>query len=443
MALAAAGQRTGRPDMVSMTPCDFCARNKLDCRWVLPSANGEMLFGVVPLSEPPPTTSSLVGSSDLSGISSLLDADSAAVTIMEEGTFTVPDEEPLDSSVDLSFLAARQLASPGLSTSPAPLYPFGLGPVTSFPSFCHHQYDSQSPILPQIAPLFPQAIPSASSYALSSIPPSISAFEPAPALPSNDCLYWLLSCFWTFHGAELSRNVPIHRTKFLKTAWAADGEASPLLWMILWGTTIILDSPANKFNWSHPDLTPSAKAAIRERARLALIGGLTRATSDLAAIETADVQLASGFLSRTARRVVPVLQSLVLGMFFYERSHGNRHMISIVSLIIKLSAVSAHTLKAWIVNVTNLVQVGQLAEIGPAGPGNEPYPEVERWIENHAIDPPFSYDASLLASIKSPAQLKAMSIQDQDDVVLLAEYAACFLCGYGVDAWAADILGIP
>lgn len=277
------------------------------------------------------------------------------------------------------------------------------------------------------------------------VPQTLSPLDHSGAiLPSSDCLQWLISRFWNFHG-EMGRNIPIHRPKFLRFAWSSSGESSPLLWILLWGTTVFLDTPANRHGWQHSELTLSAKAAIRERARASLMAGLQTATADLAAIENGSVPLTHASFSKTARQLVPVLQGLTLGMLFYERAGGARNMVALVSLIIRLGAVSAQALKGWIVRVSALVSKDSVTPTTPDEQGSPlgETEELERWIREHGLEPPFQRDLSLAASMKSPSQLRLLGPQEQEDVVLLAEYAACFFFAYGVDAWAADLLGIP
>lgn len=446
-------------DAVTMTPCDFCTRNRLECRWPLLSGSGETVLAST-------APSPVIAPTAIGSVSRAL-ATSNGVSLgnMENEDPKMRDVRILDSAVGLNFmpnsatfteptggthalavagagnanqvLAARYFGTSVMDTGfggQAPLSPIGFAPGISY-----DQLRGVPGLGFWTSPMpTPMAGGSANSPILT-VPRPLSAFEAAQTLPSTDCLYWLLGCFWTFHG-EMGRSVPIHRAKFLRSAWTPEGESSPLLWILLWGTTVFLDSPINRYRWGHPELTASAKAAIRERARAALVAGLQIATSDLAALETTDVEMPPAFLSRIAQRLMPVLQSLILGMLFYERAGGNRNMIALVSLVIKLGALSSQALKPWITRVTALVNDDRPPE---ARSPREELSEVDRWIESRSLEPPFPHQYSLLASMKTPSLLTTLAYQDQEDIVLLAEYAACFFFAYGVDAWAADILGIP
>jgi hypothetical protein len=271
------------------------------------------------------------------------------------------------------------------------------------------------------------------------VPHAISFFDPVGPLPSFDCINWLISCFWEFH-ADNGRNVAIHRARFLSTAWSPSGESSPLLFIILWGTTVYLDGKTNKFGWSHPELTLPAKLALRERARLALVGGLQTVSADLATLEMAPKAVPQAVLSAVAARVVPMLQGLVLAMLFYEKAGGQRNMVALVNLIVRMGILATSALRVWTEGASLLVR-GNNGQRG-RGSDSEDRHGVESWMKRYGVRPPFPIDQSLLVnSTKSPQELSMLAKPDQDDVILLTEFVSCHFYAYAVDAWAADLLG--
>lgn len=442
-------------DPVGMTPCDFCTRHSLECRWP------ELDSSIPDLPKAAAKRKPFVRVKKTTGQPIVPRAESDILDLVPAAA---GQQQPELTLAGPPIVPARVVSAP-------PAINFGFGPPFLYanngtggmlsPMLVPNMYSQQVPanyLVSTPPPLSPghtypsmdlqislggsadlglaYSQPTASPTAFHQIPRPVSAI--GATLPSSDCLQWLLSRFWLFHS-DMGRNIPIHRPKFLRSAWTSSGDSLPLLWILLWGTTVFLDTPVNRHNWSHPELNIYTKTAIRERARIALIAGLQEATSDLAAIEAAQFAVPREALLTTVRRLVPVLQGLTLGMMFYEKTGGTRNMVALVSLVIRLGAVSAQALKSWINGVSPLLQRDPAAPF----PVAEPAPVIEQWLRDHNVTPPLPRNLSLAASNKTPLEFARLSAEQQDEVILLAEYSACFFFAYGVDAWAADFLGTP
>lgn len=260
-----------------------------------------------------------------------------------------------------------------------------------------------------------------------------------PPLPSTDCINWMISTFFEFH-VDMGRNVAINRAHFLTAAVEPSGETSPCFWILLWGTTVLLDKdPSNSNQFYHPELNAATRKAIADQARTALLVGLQAISSDMCMIEEGLLPTDPAHLSLVARRIIPMLQGLILGMLFYERAGGTRNMVALVALIIRLGTLASTTLKNWIVHVTQLTQV----DGPPEGRLHDGNPEIEEWLARHGMASLLPAQLSLAYRTKSAAELALLPVQDLEDVLLLGEFASCFFYADGLEVWGADLLGTP
>jgi len=62
-------------------------------------------------------------------------------------------------------------------------------------------------------------------------------------------------------------------------------------------------------------------------------------------------------------------------------------------------------------------------------------------MQAYDVRPALPREQSLIWTIKSNGQLGMLPEYDQDNIILLAEFASCSFYAYGVDAWASDLLG--
>lgn len=307
-----------------------------------------------------------------------------------------------------------------------------------------------------------------------SIPQPMSPFDPSTPLPSSDCIFWMVKRFWARYD-DMGRSAVIQRRRFLDTCLSSSGMGSPLLWVVLWGACVFWEKdskdPEGRVVPWHPELTPRAKQAIVDRARMVLVGGLYQVLADLAVMESGNAVVpeegggeawnwatngggaASSALlagptspeslklfrrqAETAKRIVPILQSLVLGINFSEKAGGDKLMVSLVSLSVKVAKCAATALKSWI-----RTMVARLTKETNAELGTPPeLLEMEAWLQRQGISTPFPFSESLCASLMHPATLNSLSHEEKGEIVLLAEFCATYYYCMGCDCWAADVIG--
>lgn len=445
-ACVGAEPRSQNGTVVGMTSCAFCTKHGLECRWatldkeLTKAGSGDKgrkhNDGAIQL---PLNNVNEVPASAFRNPEPIASAPAVVPTVNQLfGT-------GLGFELDLSAVLGPAPVAPLLGSTVLPSHsPWSLPEADAFSDF------SPTSATPRFFP-FDVSLGTTQSGSAApddgSVDGSYSSISPrplpdiawGPPLPSTECLNWLITTFFDFH-AEMGRNVAINRARFLAAAVGPSGDASPSFWILLWGTTVLLDKDSwNRNHFQHPDLNISAKRAIVERSRTALFAGLQSLTSDMAALGSQNRPSDIAEQSAMARRIVPLLQGLILGMLFYERAGGTRNMVALVSLIIRLGSLAATVLKGWILHVTSLTR----DERPPEARVFDEEPEIEEWMRRKGIQVVVPYELSLAYHSKSPTQLALLPPWDVEEIILLNEFASCFFYTDGVEVWASDLLGTP
>lgn len=269
------------------------------------------------------------------------------------------------------------------------------------------------------------------------VPRPLSAFDPASPMPSSECVFWMLSRFWDGYW-DLGRAGLVQRRPFVPDF---NGPAAPLLWAMLWGTSVrstgrsnFNRTDGNGIGW-HPELDGRSKHAIVERARTVLVGALYSAMDEMQSsslVSGGDPANNRTQLLSSARKIVPVLQSLVLGMLYSEQSGDSRVMVALASLSVRMAKSAALALKGWVaLCVGRLTSRPMLSPI----PGEGHF--MDDWFYQEGIVPVVRASESLSASLA----VDGLSDDEEEEVLLLAEFCASYYFCFGLEIWAADLMG--
>lgn len=254
-------------------------------------------------------------------------------------------------------------------------------------------------------------------------------------LPSTECILWMVNRFWDFKE-QMGRTTVVHRGRFFRSC-CVPGGAPPLLWIILWGVAVLFDTvPDAPWDPILGELVPTARKAIVERARLAMIAGLEAASTDLAVAQS---PLATpDMVSDVAGRVIPLLQGLILGIIFSEKADGVRNMVGLTSLSIRFGMTLASSLKSWMRSISGLLVEERFPAVDQFFPD---LVTVENWIAKEGISPPFPLDQSLAYTLVKQSTLAQLPLPVLDQIILLAEFATAHWYCASLDSWAADVVG--
>jgi hypothetical protein len=125
-------------------------------------------------------------------------------------------------------------------------------------------------------------------------------------------------------------------------------------------------------------------------------------------------------------------------MLFSEQKGVERMMVALVSLSIKVARCAAEALRSWIRGM-----VGRMTEDGGNGQLGIPdeLREIESWLDAEGLSRPFPISESLCWSLMHPNTLASLTVEDREEIVLVAEFCASYFYCLGCDVWAADLIG--
>lgn len=167
-----------------------------------------------------------------------------------------------------------------------------------------------------------------------------------------------------------------------------------MFWSVLWGGLLL--SPDDNDNAAAATTVVGFRRGITDRARAVLVASIVEASAWVeSAVEPRHL----------AAKIVPVLQSLVLGILYAEREGEGGVMLGLTGIAVRLAKGAVGALKGWIREISR------------------------------------SRSRSSTASCESG--LETTIADSEGERSLLAQFSASFWFIAGSEIWCADLLGTP